>query len=109
MEYQLEELEHSHSIEREFGARYLGMIPSNFPEDEELNRRAGQFILGAMTLYVNALKARKEARGGKALIAGGKMTISSMLEFLEGCNALVLSTVCSLFFLKYILPLVIII
>lgn len=89
MEYQLEELEYTHRIEREFGARYLGMIPNNFPEDEELNRRAGQFILGAMTLYVNALKARKEARGSKALIAGGKMPVNTMLEFLEGCNALV--------------------
>jgi hypothetical protein len=65
------------------------MIPANFPEDEELNTLASEFILGAMTLYVNALKARKEARAGKALIVGGKMSPSTILEFFEGSNALV--------------------
>ena len=87
MEFQRDELEYTYGIERNFGSRYLGMIPMNHPEDVELNENASQFVLNSMHLYVAALKTRYKMRGGE-LRKSRKMTSLEMSEFFEGCNAL---------------------
>ena len=87
MEFQRDEMEYRYGIERDFGSRYLGMIPMNHSDDEELNDVASKFVLNSMYLYIGALKARYQMNGEKQR-KSPKMSAMEMSEFFEGCNAL---------------------
>ena len=88
MEFQRDEMENNFKIDRNFGSKYLGMIPMHSPDDIELNNIASEFILNAMVLYINTLKVRKESLAVKALRKTGKLSVTFLNEFFEGCNAL---------------------
>ena len=87
MEFQRDEMEYRYGIERNFGSRYLGMIPMNHASDTELNEIASKFVLNSMYLYIGALKARYKMNG-EVQRKSRKMDAMEMSEFFEGCNAL---------------------
>lgn len=89
--FQRDVMEYNYQIEREFGCRYLALIPQNHPDDTELLEATKAFMFSALRSYVNNLHLRsRRYKSGNLQPPHPNMPMSrtSILEFLEGCNAL---------------------
>lgn len=89
--FQRDVMEHNFQIEREFGCRYLATIPDNHPGDTELIDATKNFMFTALKSYLKALHQRSRRYKSGDLQApspSAPMTKVTILEFMEGCNAL---------------------
>jgi hypothetical protein len=87
IEFQRDALEYNFQIERNYGCKYLSMIPMKHGNDAELINAAKDFMFVAMRSYLNCLKYRKEKYFGNEK-STKMMTKIQVLEFFEGSNAL---------------------
>ena len=87
VEYQRNVLEFQFNIEKDFGCRYLSLIPRNFAGDKELENAAKRFMFVCMKAFVDALRLHG-AEYVITLKTDGGMTPDVMSDFFEGCNAL---------------------
>eukprot|EP01041_Mallomonas_annulata_P008209 gene8209-16883_t len=85
-EFQRDVLEFKFQIDRDYGCQYLGMIPKTFVDDLEMLNAAKRFMFICMRSYVDALKLRHELFPSERIT--NKITRNEILEFFEGCNAL---------------------
>lgn len=91
VEFQRDVLENNFQIEKNFGCRYLSMIPMKHEGDEELIDAAKGFMFTALVSYTSAMKVRSHKyRADPSLKpkAGVPLPKKAILEFFEGCNAL---------------------
>ena len=89
--FQRDVMEFNFQIEREFGCRYLALIPQNHPDDTELMDATKAFMFSALRSYVNNINLRsRRYKSGSLQPPHPNMSMSkvTILEFLEGCNAL---------------------
>ncbi len=91
IDFQRDVLQNNFQIEKDFGCKYLSMIPMKHEGDVELIESAKEFMFTAMRSYLNALRARSSRYKSSAALkpkAGTPMSRTTILEFFEGCNAL---------------------
>ncbi len=91
IDFQRDTLENNFQIEKNFGCKYLSLIPVKHEGDVELIEAAKEFMFTAMRSYVNALRARSfRYKSSPTLKPKDKTPLSrnTILEFFEGCNAL---------------------
>ena len=89
--FQRDVLENNFQIEKDFGCKYLSMIPVKHEGDDELINYAKEFMFTAMRSYMNALRARSFRYKSTPHLkpkATLPLTRTTILEFFEGCNAL---------------------
>lgn len=86
VEFQRDMMEHKFHIERNFGCRFLSVIPKHFPGDREIENAIKRFMFVCMKSYLDALKIRREQI--QELKSSGNMTKSEILQFFEACNSL---------------------
>lgn len=89
--FQRDVMEHNFQIERNFGCRYLARVPELHPNDTELIEAMKKFMFTALQSFVKALNQRsRRYKNGTLTPPNPTQTMSrqSILEFLEGCNAL---------------------
>lgn len=89
--FQRDVMEFNHQIERDFGCRYLATIPDNHPGDTELIEATKTFMFTALKSYLKALHQRSRRYKSGELPApdpNAPMSKITILEFMEGCNAL---------------------
>lgn len=88
-QYQRVMMEEEHGIEKEYGCRYLGRIPSTFPDDEELLKAGSEFIRSCHLFFLGCIRMRAKMRDADIpLKTSGMMETYQIHEFFEGCNAL---------------------
>lgn len=87
IDFQRDVLERNFQIERENGCIYMANIPRRFPMDLDLNQGTSDFMMASMACYTKCLKRRKDRYLTDKLRTDGKLSRMNILEFLEGCNA----------------------
>jgi hypothetical protein len=89
--FQRDVLEYNFQIERDYGCKYLAMIPTKHADDIELVEAMKEFMLTAMRSFLSMLARRSERYKNGDIIAPNPalpLTSVTISEFLEGCNAL---------------------
>lgn len=87
IDFQRDVLEHNFQIERNYGCKYLALIPENHGSDVALLEAAKGFMLTAMKSYLLQLQYRKD-HYIKDQVNLQPMNRIQILEFFEGCNSL---------------------
>lgn len=90
IDFQRDVLENNFQIEKDFGCKYLSLVPAKHEGDVELIEAAKEFMFTAMRSYLNALKARHAKYKSNPSLRpapGTKMNKNNILEFFEGCNS----------------------
>lgn len=90
VDFQRDVMEHNFQMERNFGCRYLASIPDKFPNDTEVIEATKKFMFTALQSYLKGLNQRHRRYKSGSLTppnANAPMSRTSILEFLEGCNA----------------------
>lgn len=91
VEFQRDVLENNFQIEKDYGCRYLSMIPMKHEGDNEMIEAAKSFMYTALVSYNSALKHRSHKyRADPSLKPKPNTPLpkKAILEFFEGCNAL---------------------
>ena len=91
VKYQQDILEYNFNIEKKYGCKILSQIPSLYPNDLELQDAALSFIYSAMKSYLKMLLLRHQSlhmSSNKFPIISGELSRVTIMEFFEGCNAL---------------------
>lgn len=89
--FQRDVMEYNYQMERDFGCRYLATIPDNHPDDAELIKATQDFMFTALKSFLKAIHQRSRRYKSGELQAPNPtapMSKTTILEFMEGCNAL---------------------
>ena len=86
MEFQKDVMEFNFQIERQFGCQYIAVL--NNSDDEDIVEAASDFMFTCLKCYLACLRLRaKKYYKGQRRATGG-MARATVMEFFEGCNAL---------------------
>ena len=83
--YQRDVLEYNFGIERDYGCKEMSAIAKDYPDDEELNEAASNFMYSAMKSYGIGIERRWQSFAEKNKKSGFQR--KHILEFFEACNA----------------------
>jgi hypothetical protein len=90
VDFQRDVMEHNFQMERNYGCRYLATIPDKFPKDAEIVEATKKFMFTALKSYLKALNQRHRRYKNGSLTPpnpNSPMSRTTILEFLEACNA----------------------